>query len=389
MSSGEHDLTKLRIERARPARRAPRWIWIVGLLALAMLGWLVTPWVRGALDSRPLVAVVRVPHPGAAELSGTAANGYVVARREAALSTEIQGRLVELRVSEGDHVQQGDLIARLDTRQLEASRSRTLAELETARATAALARLDHGRKLPLLDDGDVSQSVVDEARARRDEADATVAALEAAVREIAIMIENSSVYAPFDGVITSKNAEVGEVVSSIASGVNTRGSVATLVDFDTLEVQVELAQTSLRAARVGAEVRVTLDAFPDQSYPGRVRQIWPTADRQKATVELRVEFLERDERILPEMGVRVVFVPEGRADGTPQTLSVPERALAGDAVWLVEDGRVRRLVPRLGARQAGGRREVLSGLSGGETLVLDPPAALGDGDEVRVEGAPD
>ena len=387
MSSTEHDLTKLRIERARPPRRTPRGVWVVGLLGLGLAGWLIGPWIAAALDARPEVAVVRVPRPGAAEMSGTAANGYVVARREAALSTDIQGRIVELPVSEGDHVQAGDLIARLDTRQLEASLERTRAELETTRATAALARLDHERKQPLLASGDISQAAVDEASARRAEAEATVTALEAGVQEIAIMIEKSSVFAPFTGVVTAKNAEVGEVVSSIASGISARGSVATLVDFDTLEVQVELAQTSLRAARVGADVRVTLDAYPDDSFAGRVRQIWPTADRQKATVELRVEFLERDERILPEMGVRVVFVPESSADGGPPTLSVPERTLAEEAVWLVEDGRVRRVPLRLGARQAGGRREVLSGLSGGETLVLDPPAALGDGDEVRVKDA--
>jgi RND family efflux transporter MFP subunit len=335
------------------------------------------------------VTVVRVSRPGAADRSGTAANGYVVARREAALSTDIQGRIVEMRVSEGDQVAAGDLIARLDIRQLEATLARTRAELETARATAALARLDDERKQPLLVTGDISQAVVDEARSRRAEAEATAVSLEAGVREIEIMIDKSSVFAPFAGVITAKNAEVGEVVSSIASGINTRGSVATLVDFETLEVQVELAQSSLRAARVGADVSVTLDAWPDHAYPGRVRQIWPTADRQKATVELRVEFLERDEHILPEMGVRVVFVPEGRSDDGAAMLTIPERTVVDEAVWLVQDGRVRRLAPGFGTRRPGGRREVRSGLSGGELLVLDPPAALSDGDEVRVRAGTD
>jgi hypothetical protein len=115
-----------------------------------------------------------------------------------------------------------------------------------------------------------------------------------------------------------------------------------------------------------------------------VRQIWPTANRQKATVELRVEFLERDERILPELGVRVVFVVEHRPEDGPPTITIPERAVADETVFQVEDGRVRLLRLELGARRAGGRREVLSGLSGGETLVLDPPASLEHGDEVRV-----
>jgi RND family efflux transporter MFP subunit len=389
MPSADHDLTKLRIERAQPPRRAPRWAWITALAALGLLAWFVVSWAGTALDSRPEVTVVRVSRPGAADRSGTAANGYVVARREAALSTDIQGRIVEMRVSEGDQVAAGDLIARLDIRQLEATLARTRAELETARATAALARLDDERKQPLLVTGDISQAVVDEARSRRAEAEATAVSLEAGVREIEIMIDKSSVFAPFAGVITAKNAEVGEVVSSIASGINTRGSVATLVDFETLEVQVELAQSSLRAARVGADVSVTLDAWPDHAYPGRVRQIWPTADRQKATEELRVEFLERDEHILPGMGVRVVFVPEGRSDDGAAMLTIPERTVVDEAVWLVQDGRVRRLAPGFGTRRPGGRREVRSGLSGGELLVLDPPAALSDGDEVRVRAGTD
>ena len=389
------DLSQLRIERqAAPARRSGGAAkWVAGALVLAALVWLgLSHFGGGGLGGGVEVELARVQKVGgAAALSGTAANGYVVARRQAALSTDIEGRLVELKVEEGDRVKAGDLIAKLDTRQLEAALERTKGDLASAQASAEWARLDFERKERLLPQGDISRAEVDLARVSRDEDEARVRALQAAQAEIEVLLSKSSVYAPWDGVITAKNAEVGEVVSSIASGVNSRGSVATLVDFDTLEVQVELAQTSLKAAREGAPVQIFLDAFPDQGYPGRVRQVWPTADRQKATVELRAEFLERDERILPEMGVRVVFVAEGLAAQEPAVM-LPERALVagGESAVFVVDGeqRVSRRAVKLGERATGGKREVLEGLVGGEMVVLDPPESLRDGVAVTPRSGP-
>lgn len=393
-SSGP-DLSQLRIERRDEAARGPRrrggaLKWIVIVVVLAGLAWFgLSRFGGGAIGGKTEVELGRAQKVGgAAALTGTAANGYVVARRAAALSTDIQGRIVELRVEEGDRVKAGDVIAKLDTEQLEASLERTKGDLASAQATAEWARIDFERKDKLLPQGDISRAEVDQARVARDEADAHVRALQAAKAEIEVLISKSSVYAPFDGVITAKNAEVGEVVSSIASGVNSRGSVATLVDFDTLEVQVELAQTSLGAAKEGAPVQIFLDAFPEKGYPGRVRQVWPTADRQKATVEVRAEFLERDERILPEMGVRVVFLGENQ-EAQPPAVMVPERALIGGepAVFAFDGTRVARREIQLGERSSGGRREVVSGLNGGELVVLDPPASLSDGDEVKEKGS--
>jgi len=390
-SSSGPDLSQLRIERRdQPAARRSGGAlkWVVGAVVLGALVWFgFARFGGGGLAGGTEVELGRVQKVGgAAALSGTAANGYVIARRQAALSTDIEGRLVELKVEEGDRVKAGDLIARLDTRQLEAALERTKGDQASAQASAEWARLDFERKEKLLPQGDISRADVDLARVSRDEAEAKARALDAARQEIEVLLSKSSVYAPFDGVITAKNAEIGEVVSSIASGVNSRGSVATLVDFDTLEVQVELAQTSLKAAKEGAPVQIFLDAFPDKGYAGRVRQVWPTADRQKATVELRVEFLERDERILPEMGVRVVFTGESQPLQAPAVM-VPERALiaGGEPAVLVVDGelRVRRQAVTLGQRSEAGRREVVQGLAGGERVVLDPPESLQDGDVVR------
>jgi RND family efflux transporter MFP subunit len=398
------DLSRLRIERAAPqgAGRAGSagargggggggrtLLIVIVIVLLGVIVWLAWPRLAALRDGRAQVTVGRVLRTGgAASVSGTAANGYVVARRQAALSTDMQGRLVELRVEEGSRVKSGDLVARLDTRELEASLERSRGDLGTARATLELAELAFKRTEPLLKTGDVSQADMDAARANRDEAAATVTALEAAVKETEVRISKSSVYAPFDGVVTAKNAEVGEVVSSIASSGNSRGSVATLVDFDTLEVQVELAQTSLRAARQGAPVIIYLDAFPDRAYKGRVRQIWPTADRQKATVELRAEFLERDDLILPEMGVRVVFTADDVAAPADVQVRVPARAVvrsgAETAVFVVSNGKAARRVVTLAGEPVDGAFLVTAGLAGGESVVLDPPPDLADGAEVRL-----
>jgi RND family efflux transporter MFP subunit len=385
------DLSRLRIERTPPARGG-RAGWIVALLLLIALAAHVV-WREGLLaGSRPGVAaepeVTLSPVGTGASLqpaSGTAANGYVVARTRAALSTDIQGRITEMHVEEGDRVQAGDVVARLDTRGLEASLAQAKANVVEAEAAAELAELELQRLEALVPTGDAQVSERDAARAARDEARARLEALGAQVSQVQVMLDKSTVYAPFDGVITAKDAEVGEVVAALgATGPDARGAVATLVDFETLEVQVELAQTSLSAARVGAPVRIFLDAWPDDPYPGKVRAIWPTANRQKATVEVRVVFLERDDRILPEMGVRVVFLEQA-----PETsdVFVPQRAVrtAGDEMYvmLYEDGHASRRTIRAGGETVGGQLPVAEGLSGSELVIVDGPPDLADGDAVR------
>ncbi len=400
MDRATPDLQELRIDRTR-GRRGGRGLGLLLLFALAAGAWFGWQRFGPAADPRPEVEVGRVRRIGGFEAQeGVSANGYVVARRQAALSTDIQGRLVELPVEEGHRVEEGDLIARLDTRQLEANLARLeaevrrgQAEIERARAAALLARKDYARIEPLVRQGDQPESALDAARATLDQAEATVRSLEASLdatraarEEVEVMIRKSSIFAPFAGVVTRKNAEVGEVVSAIsAAGPNARGAVVTLVDFDTLEVQVELAQTSLAAVRTGAPALIFLDAWPEDAYRGRVRQIWPTADRQKATVELRVEFLERDERILPEMGVRVVFQDEERPPAPPRVL-LPAAALVPGPrphVFVYRAGTVRLQEVQVEEAPEPGLLEVREGLRGGELVVLKPSAELDDGVAVR------
>jgi RND family efflux transporter MFP subunit len=204
-------------------------------------------------------------------------------------------------------------------------------------------------------------------------------------------LDKTEVRAPFDGIVVLKDAEVGEVVSPNSQGGNSRGSVATMVDWASLEVQVELQQTSLSAAQLDTAANVYLDAYPDQAYTGRVTRIWPTANRQKATVEVRVSFDRPDERLKPDLGVRVVFSPkplEGDAGAQRETVVVARGAVAkidGQAGVFELERDVARWKPVTLGGEGAGRVAVERGLAGGERLVLDPPVGLRDGDRVWIE----
>ena len=214
--------------------------------------------------------------------------------------------------------------------------------------------------------------------------DAEIVRASDALKQADIQLDKTFVRAPFAGLVVHNDAELGEVVAATGAGGNSRGSVATIVDPTTLEVQVELSETRLGTIAQGDATRIVLDAAPDRSFRGRVRQVWPTADRQKATVEMRIEFLEWPDIVKPEMGARVTFLGKGTPDApeAKRLAKVPARAVVrkGDqaAVFVLAGGRVRRTDVRLGA-EAGGLFDVETGLSGGEQVVLDPPVDLADG----------
>ena len=469
------DLQKLKIDRSRAQprrRRGGKLAWLVPLALLAGAAWVFRTPLGRALDRLrlPLVEVAlaqEVDALSAAAVSGTAANGYVVARNRAALSADAPGRIVALFVEEGSVVEKGEVVARLYYEELEAalrsfeaqvlaaeasvvSAAARLAQVERnvpvleARVTAAEARLKRaaagvelaGRELERvreLEAKDVqSERALDQAEtaARQGEADhgaaradltaarasleqgrasvdteeavlaearAQVPATRALCDQAAAALDKTYVRAPFDGVVVLKDAEVGEVVSPNSQGSSSRGSVATMVDFASLEVQVELPETSIAAVSVGAPARVFLDAYPAAPYEGRVQRIWPTANRQKATIEVRVGFDSPDERLRPEMGVRVVFhpgagsAPQGEQDPQAAALRgvlVPEAAVVREegraGVFVLERDVARWRPVQLGPRR-GGRANIASGVQPGELVVLSPPPDLDDGDRVRYE----
>jgi len=366
------------------------------------------------LDGRRGIAVevARAELRGGGSSRGLTANGYVVARTKASVSSKVPGRLAYLGVQEGDVVQAGAVIARLEAAEYEAAVRQAQAEVLAAEAahyeaeaSVAQARRDLERAQTLAADSLIPPQTLEDAQtalavaeARLRAAAARVESARQALAAAEANLENTRVRAPFTGTILRKDAEVGEVVApSVAGGGLTRGAVVTMADLSTLEVEVDVNEAYIAGVRRGQPAEIVLDAYPGESFPGHVRQIVPTADRQKATVLVRVAIDSQDPRILPEMGARVVFL-EPQAEEAPGAepaqaaaprIFVPAAAVRSEAgedvVYVVAEGYARRRVIEAGP-VTGGEREVRNGLIGGETLVVNPPTQLTDGARVRIVG---
>lgn len=399
-----NDLASLRIDRTKKTRPPSRlrWIWRVGVPVVVILGLAVFALRR--YGNRPIpVQTARAELRGGAGGAGLTANGYVVARTKASISSKIAGRLAHLAVEEGDRVRRGEVIARLDdaeynaaVRQAESNVLNAKAAGIEAEARLAQARRDLDRARTLAADSLVSVQAVQDAETAFESADAQVRAAnarsqaaEAGLGIARANLENTVIRAPFDGTVLRKDAEVGEVVApSVAGGGLTRGAVVTMADLKTLEVEVDVNESYIGDVRQDQPATIVLDAYPSASYPGHVRQILPTADRQKATILVRVAFDSADAKVLPEMGARVVFTSEADSVGAAARIVIPAAAVRNEAgadiVWVVTDGVVSRREIDAGP-VSGGEREVRSGLRGGETLVVDPPADLADGARVHTQ----
>jgi RND family efflux transporter MFP subunit len=339
------------------------------------------------------------------------ANGYVVARTKAAVSAKISGRLASLAVSEGSQVRQGDIIARLENADYQAAAAQASAQLASARATLVEAQADRDqqeRELARVKDIQakspqlVSQQEVDQADSRARQAaarveaqSARVQAAVAAVRMADANVEYTLIRAPFTGTVLRKEAEVGEVVAPSVGGGLTRGAVVTMADLQTLEVEVDVNEAYIARVYSGQGARITLDAYGDTSFHGAVRQVVPTADRQRATVQVKVSILDHDPRILPEMGAKVEFldsVPKEKgAEAAPRRITVPSAAVRSEngqsVVWIVRNDRIERRNVDAGP-VSGNLREIRSGLEGGELLLVDGLESPRDGQRVRPTPTP-
>lgn len=404
--SATPDLSRLRINRDAPppaVRRALGRNIIIALAALVFVAAIVL-FTRGGGATEIQTVTVTAGSTGAAAGGTTSvtANGYVVARTKASVSAKIAGRLAFLGVSEGSFVRQGEVIARLDNAEYQAAVGEAEANVASARATVIEAESDRDQlqrearrqrdvraqnaNLVSQAELDLAESRAAQGEARVNAARARVDAAQASLRLAQANLENTVVRAPFTGTVLRKEAEVGEVVAPSVGGGLTRGAVVTMADLGTLEVEVDVNESYIGRISGGQGARITLDAYPDTSFRGAVRQVVPTADRQRATVQVKVSILDRDRRILPEMGAKVDFLepepPAGQAAAAPETprLRVPAAAVrdaGGEAiVWLVREGRLVRRAVQAGP-VSGGFRDIRSGLSGGELLLLsgvDQPA---------------
>jgi RND family efflux transporter MFP subunit len=405
------DLSSLRISReqsassgARPSRRLL--FWILGVLTVAaLIGAAVVLSSDRAIPVRTAAAAVRGGTGGAA--GGLTANGYVVARTKASVSSKMPGRLTFLGVEEGDRVAAGAVIARLEATEYEATVRQAAADVLAAEALrheadaqAIQARRALARARALRAESLIAEQTLEDAASALEMAEARVQATAArtgAAREghaaARASLDNAVIRAPFAGTILRKDAEVGEVVApAVAGGGLTRGAVVTMADLTTLEVEVDVNEAYISGIRREQTAEIVLDAYPTETFRGHVRQLVPTADRQKATVLVRVAIDSRDPRIMPEMGARVVFAASQAAPGAaaalPPRVFVPAGAVRSeggkDIVWVVTDGKARRRQIEAGPVM-GEERQIRSGLSGGEQLILDPPATLTDGATVKVQ----
>ena len=417
MTSPAHDLSKLRIDRDPPpaVRRAlgRNLLFVAAGVLLLGGGWF---FVRGraAVAVQTIVATPVSGGPGGAAEGTTAvtANGYVVARTRASVAAKIPGRLAWLNVDGGSYVRKGEVIARLDNADYSASVDQATANLATARASLLEAQADRDQArreadrvtsirasrpdLMSAQDQEAATSRAAQADARAEAASARVDAAVAALRYAQATLENTYVRAPFTGTVLRKEAEVGEVVAPSVGGGLTRGAVVTMADLSTLEVEVDVNEAYIARVTKDQRARITLDAYPDTSFRGRVRQVVPTADRQRATVQVKVSILDHDPRILPEMGARVDFLtpPAPVAKNAPAAPAAPRFRLPADAVhdeggtsvvWLVRDGRLEARTVEAGPVSAG-FREIRSGLAGGELIVTGGVDAPKAGMRVHVAG---
>jgi RND family efflux transporter MFP subunit len=404
--SGDDLLQQLRIDRAQrdDDESRPRWPWIVGVavLVLVVAGLAATFALRGqAATVETSTAVTAASSGDAAVLQAT---GYVVARRQATISAQIIGTLTEVSVDEGAHVKQGQVLARLDPTAYQAQLDSTRAQYAAAQASVTKARAvlkqdraNAARMNDVVDRGYVSKQAAEQANTQvaTDAAALDVAITQAKaardqMRAAEVNLDFTVIRAPFAGVVTAKGAEVGEIVSPYtAGGGGIAGGLATIVDMNSLEVDVDVNESYISRVKPGMPVEAILDAYPDWKIPAHVIAIIPSADRSKATVKVRIALDKKDPRILPEMGVRVSFLEKSGENHQPLPgVLVPKSAVVKrdgkDVVFVVKDGHAQQMSITAGA-DFSDMKQVTQGLDAGAEVVTTPPADLKDGEKVHVK----
>ncbi len=406
MSTLATDLADLRIEREplRPGRS--RWVkWIVVALLLGTAGAAAFLWMQRErpIDVEVAAVTQRAAGTQAAVLN---ASGYVTARRRATVSSKVTGKVVEVNVEEGMAVRAGQVLARLDDSTPRATLALALAQVEAAKRAVREnevrleeARVTLGRRQQLFRDELVTRADVDQGQAEVDSLEARIAATRESVHvaesQVALQqteLDNMIIRAPFSGVAISKDAQPGEMVSPISAGGGfTRTGICTIVDMGSLEIEVDVNESYINRVRPSQGVTAVLDAYPDWQIPASVITTVPTADRQKATVLVRIGFAQLDPRILPDMGVKVTFLRDAADASTPAAQAVsliPRSAVQIDSnksyVFLVRQDTVERRAIQTGGTD-GDRLEVVAGLAAGDRVVVSPPPALADGVRIAIQ----
>jgi RND family efflux transporter MFP subunit len=398
------DLSKLKIDKSlktsQPVLRARIKYFLIAFVLIAIAGLL---YITGIITPAVSVEVVSVsqiyPSQSFTLLN---ASGYVVAQRKAAVASKITGRLVSLSVSEGSRVKKGQVIARLENEDADASREQAAANLNAARANVEQARaelkeasLTFERNKRLITNGSISQVEYEnsetrykKAKAAVDGAEATLKANSAALRGATVAQEYALIRAPFDAVVLTKNADIGDIITPLGAAANAKAAVVTIADMSYLEVEADVSESNLSLIKSGQPCLIQLDAFPDSRFNGVVKTIVPTADRSKASIMVKVGFIDNDTRILPEMSAKVAFLSRSVKSEEMK----PRTALNRNAVinhngknvsFVVKGDEVTETMVTVG-EQFGDMIEILSGLKSGDRVALKPLEKLKTGTKIKL-----
>jgi HlyD family secretion protein len=396
------DLSKLTIARDQKAftgkkRGRKKW-WIIAALVVTAGGAFTV--LRGGGTAQVESGIVASAYPAQA-ITALNATGRVTAQRKAAVSTKATGRLEFLGVLEGSVVKEGDILARIENKDVTATQDQARAGVRAAKANLeqGLAEMRDAqsnltRSEDLAKKNFISGATLDTAKARFDKAKAAVASLngaigvaEANMRATAVSVEQTLIRAPFDGVVLTKNANVGDIITPFSSAADSKGAVVNMADMSTLEVEADVSETSISKISVGQPVQIQLDAFPDLRIPGKVSRTVPTVDRSKATLLVKIEFVERDPRVLPDMSAKVSFLTRALTEAEKKPVTAVQAAAVTkrdgkDVVYLIEEN-IAKQMPVTVAGKIGDLVQV-SGVKPGDKVVLTPSEKLKDGAAVAI-----
>ncbi len=386
------DLSALKINRLKEEkikrRRWPKFIpWIL-IVAMLVVGYFIV--LDRIKQGKPVDTTTVRLVKGASAQATLSASGYVVAQRQSAVASKGTGRLEYLAVEEGDRVESGDVIARIENDDVRANLDLARANLQYAIADSAEAAAKYELNLKLFEAGSITEEALLTYKARKDMAAATVAARRAQVRSAEINLENTFITAPFTGKVITKMAEIGDIVAPMASSASSRGAVVVLADMSSLEVEADVSEANIQKVNVGQPCEIVLDAYPEVRYRGSVKNIVPTADRASATIMTRIAFNQLDSLIYPEMSARIYFMSpdeEPLEVEEPSFIGVSQNAIVEEDgeeyVFLIKGNIVEKTSVKTG-KSVGRTVEVLEGLQEGDEVVLTPPSGLEDGDKIEI-----
>ncbi len=389
----DSDLSSLRIDKSKKFDDAPRskkwlilvWVAIAAIIVLAYF--LLKKRVAPATSVKVGTAEILT---GSAAQADLVATGYVVAQRKAEVASKGTGRLVFLGFDEGDVVKKNQIIASLDNEDIKANLEQSQANLQQAEVDTLDARRNFERQKGLFERGAIPKSLLEDAETRYKASLAGFSAAKAALRATEVALENTYIRAPFDGTILTKNADIGDIVAPFASSASSKGSVVTLADMTSLEVEADVSESYIHKVSVGQRSEIILDAYPNETYPAKVKKIVPTADRSRATVLTKVSFDNIDDKVLPEMSARInFFMRTGESQTKPAeaVLVIPKEAITTrdnrKVVFVIDGDHVHMHNVTLG-RELGDVTEVLDGVNRGDQVVLSPPGKMQNEEKIEI-----